>query len=246
MAAGDFTCAALADKTVKCWGSNSHGQLGAGLTIASSATPLTVYDLFNVTALSGKMVHACALLDDKSTKCWGANYTGQLGDGTTTNSNVPVANYTWIKDAIKISAGTNNTCILRQGNLMWCLGAVTGNGTSTVNTRPIDVASLFNVTDISAGDFSACAVISNGTVKCFGSDTAVLGDGTATPSSGNSYFPNSVRWLAAPATSIVHGRNGSACAILTTGQLSCWGYNGFGQLGDGTSVTRNEPVLVNL
>jgi alpha-tubulin suppressor-like RCC1 family protein len=246
MAAGDFTCAALQDKTAKCWGSNSHGQLGAGLTIASSATPLTVYDLFGVTALSGKMVHACALLEDKSTKCWGANYSGQLGDGTTTNRNIPVANSTWIKDVVRISAGTNNTCIIRNGNSMWCWGNFTGNGSATLKTSPTDVASLYNVSSISSGDFNSCAVIANGTVKCFGSDNALLGDGTGVASSGNSHFPNSVRWLVAPATEIVHGRNGNACAILVTGQLSCWGNNGFGKLGDGTQVTRHEPVVVNL
>ncbi len=246
MAAGDFTCAVLQDKSAKCWGSNSHGQLGAALSGGSSPTPQTVANLLNVTAISGKAAHACALLGNRTTMCWGANYNGQLGDGTTTNRNVPVANATWINDVIALAAGSDNTCVVRKGNIPWCWGAITGNGTSTISTSPTDVASLSNVTGIAAGNFNACTILTNGTVKCFSEDAANLGDGNSTPSSGNSYYPNSMRWLAAPVTNMSLGRNGSNCAILVTGQLSCWGNNSFGQLGDGTTTSRDEPTIVNL
>ena len=98
-------CVILTDKTLKCWGDNYYGQLGNGKSGGSdtnsdatdtydadidSNTPLQVPSLTNVIEVSCGWHHTCVLLSDRTIKCWGRNLNGQLGNGTTTNSSVPV------------------------------------------------------------------------------------------------------------------------------------------------------------
>ncbi|MFH0820001.1 MAG: hypothetical protein V1892_03140 [bacterium] len=82
-AGGYHTCALLEDKTVKCWGENGFGQLGLGNTNSPQLNPVSVPNLSNVKAVAVGFFHTCALLEDKTVKCWGENYYGQVGDGTT-------------------------------------------------------------------------------------------------------------------------------------------------------------------
>ncbi len=99
IATGDFhTCALLEDKTVRCWGSNADGQLGDGTTtdrlnpvqvLASGSTQGTDV-LGGVTQIAPGGDHTCALLEDKTVRCWGSNANGRLGDGTTTDRLNPV------------------------------------------------------------------------------------------------------------------------------------------------------------
>jgi alpha-tubulin suppressor-like RCC1 family protein len=91
-AAAEHTCAVLDDGTAHCWGRNDYGQLGDGTT-TSSGVPTSVSGLTGVVAVTANsgVGHSCAVLDNGTAHCWGLNNFGQLGDGTTTNSNVPVA-----------------------------------------------------------------------------------------------------------------------------------------------------------
>jgi alpha-tubulin suppressor-like RCC1 family protein len=83
-----YSCAQLADKTVKCWGSNLRGQLGDG-SIANQSTPVAVQGLTDAVSVSGSVQHTCALRTGGALSCWGNNSQGQLGDGTTTTKKVP-------------------------------------------------------------------------------------------------------------------------------------------------------------
>ena len=85
------TCAVLGNGTARCWGYNLNGQLGDGTT-TNSIAPVTVSGLTDAVAISAtaSFEHWCVVLADSTARCWGRNDSGQLGNGTTTDSNVPV------------------------------------------------------------------------------------------------------------------------------------------------------------
>jgi alpha-tubulin suppressor-like RCC1 family protein len=87
----DLACALLSGGTVECWGDNTFGELGNGTTGGYSSTPVAVTGLSGVTAISAGFRSACALLCGGTVECWGANFYGELGNGSTTSSSVPVS-----------------------------------------------------------------------------------------------------------------------------------------------------------
>jgi len=222
------TCALLSDGTAKCWGYNGYGQLGDGTT-TSSNTPVSVSGLTNAVAIAAGFYHTCALLSDGTAKCWGRNDNGQLGDGTTTNRNTPVS----------VSGLTNAVAIAAGGYHYNGYGQL-GDGTTTNRNTPVSVSGLTNAVAIAAGGYHTCALLSDGTAKCWGyNGYGQLGDGTTT----NRNTPVSVSGLT-NAVAIAAGGS-HTCALLSDGTAKCWGYNGFGQLGDGTTTNRNTPVSVS-
>jgi alpha-tubulin suppressor-like RCC1 family protein len=139
------TCAVLTNGSVHCWGDNSSGQLGDGTT-TNSSKPVAVTGITNASAVSadGNFLysHACALSKDGSVRCWGSNHWGQLGDGSTTDSPVPVA-VSGITDATAVSVGQWHTCALLSGGSIRCWGdnseGALGNGTTTGSSLPVTV-----------------------------------------------------------------------------------------------------------
>ncbi len=122
IAAGWYhTCALTTAGGGRCWGDNSRGQLGDGTNNgALSPTPVTGYINFGIEEISGGGFHTCAIAGGGVT-CWGANNFGQLGDGGTSDSNVPVANPTLTVQVSAIAAGFHHTCAIASGDV-WCWG----------------------------------------------------------------------------------------------------------------------------
>jgi alpha-tubulin suppressor-like RCC1 family protein len=244
----NHSCALLENGTVKCWGYNAYGELGIGTT-TDSLTPVFVKDfdgqtLTNVTALSSGNYHTCALQSDKTAKCWGRNPKGQLGDGSTIDSSVPVSvNLTQI---IAISSGLNFTCALLENKTVHCWGnnlyGQLGDGGSIDNLTPQLVGDLVDVKAIDAGSYSSCALLNNGTVKCWGNnDEGQLGNSGATPVSSPPVLVTSLTNVMAITVGESH-----ACALLQNGTMQCWGANGLGQLGTGASgAAQFTPVPVS-
>jgi len=243
----DHTCALLFDtKTVKCWGYNGHGQLGDG-TFTSNNKPVSVTGITTATAIACGQSYTCALLTDGTVKCWGYNGKGQLGDGTFTSNNKPVS-VTGITTATAIACGQDHTCALLTDGTVKCWGkndnGQLGDGTFTSNNKPVSVTGLTGiVTAITAGWDHTCALLSDGTVKCWGyNGQGQLGVNWAAKISSNT--PVTVTGITT-ATAIAAG-GGHTCALLSDGTMKCWGYNGFGQLGDGTINKNYIPQTVGL
>ena len=115
-------CVLLGSGGVKCWGANHYGQLGNGTTTSSGAA-VNVSGLdSDAVALATGAIHACVLLGSGAVKCWGANDSGQLGDGTKTQRLTPVSVFGISSGAIAISAGASHACALLSTGGIKCWG----------------------------------------------------------------------------------------------------------------------------
>jgi alpha-tubulin suppressor-like RCC1 family protein len=115
-------CAVTQGGAVKCWGSNDGGKLGNG-TNTSSTTPVDVQGLGSgFMSVSSGSSHSCALSVTGTTFCWGRNRYGQLGNSSTTNSNIPVRASEQIAPAIGLSAGSFTTCVIQSNRSRQCWG----------------------------------------------------------------------------------------------------------------------------
>jgi alpha-tubulin suppressor-like RCC1 family protein len=237
-----FSCARRADSTLWCWGSNVSGQLGNG-SFDNSLAPTQVSALGAAVAeVSAGDLFACARKLDGTVWCWG---TGPLGNGAVTSSATPVQVAALGTAAAEVSTGDGAACARKTDGTLWCWGSntfgVVGDGTTTDRLSPVQVTALgANVTGVSVGDIFACGVMSDGSVWCWGAnDHGQLGDGTTT----NHSLPMQVPTLHNVATVSADGRH--ACAHRRDGTLACWGWNAHGELGDGTTSDRSTPVAVS-
>jgi alpha-tubulin suppressor-like RCC1 family protein len=245
-AGGEHTCALTTSGGVKCWGSNSSGRLGDG-TYTSRSTPMDVSGLTSgVTAITAGGNHTCALTASSGVKCWGGNWDGQLGDGTTTDRTTPMDVSELTSGVMAIAAGGSHTCALTIGGGVKCWGGNSfgqlGDGTTDDRSTAVDVSGLTSgVAAIAAGGNHTCALTASGGVKCWGDNSSgQLGDGTTDDWS----TPVDVGGLTSGVTAIAAGWE-QTCALTTSGGAKCWGLNNEGQLGDGTTTQRSMPVDVS-
>jgi len=202
------------------------GELGDGTTNGSSI-PVNVEGLTSgVVEVSTGWSHTCGLLNTGGVKCWGEGTYGQLGNGTTNGSSIPVSVQGLSSRAVKISAEVDHTCAVLEAGGVKCWGwggyGELGNGTTSSSSLPVDVAGLTSgVVGVSAGGDHSCALMSTGVVKCWGyNNGGQLGDGTNT----NALVPVNVAGLTTPVAKLSLGYD-HTCALLTTGAVKCWGAN---------------------
>ena len=252
-AGNEHTCALLTDGTVRCWGGNQYGQLGDG-TLVQRPNPVAVAGLEGVTELSLGEQHTCALLTDRTVRCWGENRYGQLGDGTTIGSPTPVA-VTGLADVTSIAAGGFHTCAALVDGSARCWGSnehgQVGNGSPAPLSAPVltptAVTGLTGVAGLTAGQVHSCALLDDGTARCWGfGNSGRLGTGTTADAS------TPLEVLASGSTQgidVLGGITGLSaggthtCALVAVdgGTVRCWGANSFGQLGDGGTAPRPNP-----
>jgi alpha-tubulin suppressor-like RCC1 family protein len=278
------TCALLSNHTVKCWGLNTFGQLGDGMstgpetctaggTYGCSSLPVVVTGLSGVTAITAGHGHTCALFSGGTVECWGDNAYGELGNGSCTGpqqcantdgayacSTTPVV-VPGLSGVTAIAAGDEgtHTCALLSGGSVECWGSgemgALGNGMTvgpqtctwgsfnyTAFTTPVAVSGLSGATSVAAGQDVSCALVSGGGIACWGANyLGQLGDGTATgPQKCSMVYacsttPVGVSGLASPAISVVTG-GADTCALLSNGTVECWGTSVQGGLGVGADA----------
>ena len=239
------SCVVLDSGGVKCWGYNTYGQLGDGTT-TNRLTPVSVSGLNSgVKAISAGERHTCALLNSGEVKCWGGNNFGQIGDNSTTTQLSATTVNGLSSGVASISLGTFTTCAVLTNGGAKCWGynvsGQLGNGSTTSSSVPVNVSGLSSgVRLIAPGTSHTCAILDSGGVKCWGDGTnGALGSG----GSGSSNTPVSVSGLSSGVVEIASGSSHS-CAILNSGAVKCWGENGSGNLGDGTTTNRSTPISV--
>ena len=247
IAAGlSHTCALMKDGSAKCWGDNVSGDLGDG-SGAEQHTPVSVSGILSggVAIVSG-YGHNCVLMNSGGLKCWGWNLMGQLGDGTTTDRPTPVEVNGLAGKATAIAAGGDHTCAVIEDGSLQCWGLDTngqlGNGIAATRATPVVVVGLnAGITAVTSGHSHVCALADSGAVQCWGlNNYGQLGDGTTI----DAHSPIEVTGLISNVSAIAAGYSHTCAVIENGGGVKCWGWNGVGQLGDGTQIDKHQPVDV--
>ncbi len=240
-AGNSHSCAVSTAGGVKCWGLST---LSDGST-TNSAVPVDVVGLGSgVKAVSAGLGYTCAVTLAGAVKCWGDNTYGQLGNGTTTSSAVPVGVVGLGSGVVAVSAGEFHSCAVTLAGAVKCWGfnavGELGDGTTAQSVAPVGVVGLGSgVVAVSASRSDSCAVTSLGAVKCWGYGD--LGAGASTQSA----VPVGVVGLGSGAVAVSAGGHHS-CVRTSAGAVRCWGDNAQGELGVGATSESSVPVVVAL
>lgn len=243
VAGGSMSCGITGAGRAFCWGGNWGGQLGDG-TSDNSATPVAVAAPAGVTftKLDASYEHVCALADDGDVYCWGYNSDGQVGDGTFVDAFAPEKIGSGAP-FVDVAVGGGHSCAVSDSGSLYCWGGngdgQLGDGTTTGSASPIDVTPAgTTITQVAAGNANTCAITSAGVAYCWGANwDGAVGNGTTSPaettpqqvSGGHTFGSLSV------------GQD-YACGITTGGAALCWGWNDFGQFGNGTTLGSTTPT----
>ncbi len=192
--------------------------------------------------------HVCALNDSGAVECWGSNYVGQLGDGSTTDSATPVMVRGLASGVAAISVKADTSCALMTSGEVKCWGSnsfnILGLGLAvSYSTVPVSIDGFGEpIAAISVGQTHACALTLDHGLVCAGETTRMgeLGNGARSESEP----PVDVVGLQAGVSAVSAGGE-FTCALTTVGGVKCWGDDGTGEVGDGIdlgTVVVNDPA----
>jgi len=261
------SCALKSDGSVWCWGDNEYHQMGDGTTDVRY-TPVRVESSEGVFLTGMKSVspsgydHTCGVKENGTVRCWGENGSGNLGalDFGEHAFAVTVrldSNGNTLTKVKAVTAGQNHSCALKTNGTVWCWGGNSsgelGNGDTSdlngaVQVQKLEGGALTGVVAIAAGNRHTCAVMSNATLRCWGSNThGELGIGssdlvehplaTLVKTATNANFSGVIQ---------VDGGYSFTCALKSSRNLYCWGDNDIGMIGNGNGGGGDvpNPVLV--
>jgi alpha-tubulin suppressor-like RCC1 family protein len=242
-AGGGFSCALLSDATVRCWGTNMHGELGIGDSSTTyRSTPVTPAGLSSVIALAVSSATACALEQAGTLKCWGYNGGGGVVLGSTNFYEYSPLAIPGITGAKAIAIGGTHGCVLVSDGTPKCWGqngflaAGAPESMFSVDTPRTADGTGPGFTGITAGHNHTC-VLKNGTATCWGENRlGQLGNSTVLDPQPAQVL-NMISGI-----SILSAGDTSTCALLTNGNVWCWG----SVMSTESTTPTVYPVQVNL
>jgi alpha-tubulin suppressor-like RCC1 family protein len=232
----------------------------AALVVGAVAAPTGAAPLTAVSGIVAGYGHSCTRMDDGTVRCFGENADGQLGDGTIERRLTPVV----VRNApgtgplagvAQVAAGDMHSCARKQDGTVRCWGdnfyGQLGDGTGVDSTRPVEVddtagvGRLRGVVQIASEYSHSCARRADGSVRCWGWNRyGQLGDGTTEDRFRPVVVANGAGTGPIGSVAQLAAGLGHTCALRTDRTVRCWGWNAYGQLGDGTHVDRARPVVV--
>jgi alpha-tubulin suppressor-like RCC1 family protein len=257
-------CAVLIAGGIDCWGDGVYGQLGNGQTGVASdfAVPVSAVGgggaLQGVQSLVSTASSFCALLGASGgVDCWGVGSNGELGNGSGSGSSIPVkvqgvgGSGTTLTAVEQIANGVDDYCAAIAGyGIVTCWGTVSLANLNFSNA-PVAVevnaggTLLTGATSLGSDTIGFCAVLGTNGIDCWGDNSyGEVGNGIALNPSTIRYATPVTTPLSASSVTGADFANVEAanCALLTAGGVDCWGYNDYGQLGDGNGSELDNPV----
>ena len=228
------------DVALHVWNTPGLHTVRAVATASNNRTAEATLTLFAVSQpLAGGVFHSCALTTSRGAKCWGNGNGGELGNGGSASSPLPV-DATGLSGLLGLAAGDGHSCAIKGDGSVACWGSNVegqlGNASTyhgSVNATPKPVDGLGGVVALAAGRYHTCALKFDGTVSCFGQNTENE-LGTAGPAS-QSVAAVTVAGLSS-VVAIAAGGGYFTCALKADATVACWGDNESGQLGNNAAA----------
>ncbi|MEM1007476.1 MAG: hypothetical protein AAGJ35_00595, partial [Myxococcota bacterium] len=253
-ASSDHICMIFQHGDLRCWGFNTHGQLGYGSTTDIREPTVQPVDLIGAKAVqvatgSG---HTCVLLEQGSVKCWGFNLWGQLGYGD--NARMKTAPLKQNVDllgakAVQVATGSGHTCVLLEQGSVKCWGS-NGSGelgygdqVSKELKPPQQNVDLLGrkVKQVATGNSHTCVVLREGSIKCWGFN---LWGQLGYPDNKRRYLPETKPlWIGGRTVKSIACGDSHTCVLMDDKSIYCWGENTEGRLGHIHSDPLALPVL---
>lgn len=222
-----------------CWGSNTSGEIGNGRTEHSVELPYKTLD--HVSSASLGWAHSAAITEDGSLYCWGSNWYQQAGNGSEAEAQTEPVKV--LEQVSSVSLGDNHSAAVTEDGSLYCWGyneyGQVGNGTTVNQSTPVKV--LENVSSVLLGYESSMALTENGDLYCWGHNhVGQVGNGSEAEIQTE---PVKVMENVSSAAASLDSYH--RAALTENGDLYCWGYNNYGQVGNGEiNQQQSTPVKV--